>query len=300
MIRNFFSTIFFSPDERRLRAGWRLSIQTILFLFLASIVTAPLVLSGMFSDSNAPSNLILQKLIETLALFASLWVARRFLDRRTFTSLGHRINALAWRDLFAGIGIAMVIQAVMFGAFWALGWLEWQGWAWETASQATVWGTVFLYFVLFVIVGYEEELWMRGYWFQNLEDGLNVFWAFVISSSIFALLHLGNPGANLMSTLGIFLAGFFLGYAYLRTRTLWLAVGLHIGWNFFLSPVFGFPVSGLETEGLMRIIMTGPELWTGGDFGPEAGLMVIPILLLGTALVWRYSQRRQPVTRENA
>jgi len=103
-------------------------------------------------------------------------------------------------------------------------------------------------------------------------------------------LHLGNPNATWYSAAGIFLAGLFLAYAYVRTGQLWLSMGLHLGWNFFEGVVFGFPVSGLDIYRLLRIQVHGPELWTGGAFGPEAGLIVVPGLLLGTALIYGYTK----------
>jgi hypothetical protein len=103
-------------------------------------------------------------------------------------------------------------------------------------------------------------------------------------------LHLGNPNATWVSAAGIFLAGLFLAYGYLTTKQLWLPIGLHIGWNFFEGVVFGFPVSGLDIYRLMRTTISGPDLWTGGAFGPEAGLVLLPGLLLGAALIFAYSR----------
>jgi membrane protease YdiL (CAAX protease family) len=130
------------------------------------------------------------------------------------------------------------------------------------------------FFVVFILVGWNEELLSRGYQMQNIASGTNLFWGVVLSSSVFALLHLGNPNATWVSTAGIFFAGVFLAYGYIRTKQLWLSIGLHIGWNFFEGVVFGFPVSGLDIYALTRIEVSGPELWTGGAFGPEAGLIV--------------------------
>jgi hypothetical protein len=67
---------------------------------------------------------------------------------------------------------------------------------------------------------------------------------------------------------------------------------MHRGWNFFEGVVFGFPVSGLDIYPLTRIQVEGPELWTGGAFGPEAGLIVIPALILGGVLIYFYTLRR--------
>jgi hypothetical protein len=79
---------------------------------------------------------------------------------------------------------------------------------------------------------------------------------------------------------------------------LWISIGLHIGWNFFEGPVFGFPVSGLETTALLIHSDTGPALITGGSFGPEAGFIVLPIMAIGAGLTYLYVQGRQPIAIE--
>ena len=89
--------------------------------------------------------------------------------------------------------------------------------------------------------------------------------------------HLENPSASLASFSGIVLAGLLLGMLYVATRSLWLTIGVHWAWNLFEGPVFGAPISGFKTSSLLRPTIAGPSLWTGGAFGPEAGL---PLLLL--------------------
>jgi hypothetical protein len=150
------------------------------------------------------------------------------------------------------------------------------------------------FLVFFTFVGWNEELLFRGYQLQTIASGTNLSWGVVLSSLIFGLAHLSNPNAGAVWQVasGILLAGLFLSFAYVRTRDLWLAIGLHIGWNFFEGVVFGFPVSGLEIYRLLRVTVAGPELWTGGAFGPEAGLVVLPGLVLGTLLIYVYTAPR--------
>ena len=151
---------------------------------------------------------------------------------------------------------------------------------------------VLLFFVIFIFVGWNEELLSRGYHLQTIASGINLFWGVIISSAVFGLLHLGNPNATWISAAGIFFAGADLAYVYIRTRQLWLPIGLHIGWNFFEGVVFGFSVSGLDIYALTRIDVTGSVLWTGGAFGPEAGLIVLPALVLGGILIYWFTRSR--------
>jgi len=190
----------------------------------------------------------------------------------------------------AGITIAGLMMGLIFTLEWALGWLHIDGFAWQMQSTQVVLQGLLSVSFLFFLVGWQEELLFRGYQLQNIADGLNLAWGVILSSIIFSLAHLSNPGASSTSVLGILAAGIFLAFGYLRSKKLWLPIGLHIGWNFFEGVVFGFPVSGLDIYKLTQISVTGPRLITGGDFGPEAGLVLLPGLALGIFLVYGYAK----------
>jgi hypothetical protein len=94
--------------------------------------------------------------------------------------------------------------------------------------------------------------------------------------------------------IGISFGGVFLAFAYLRTRSLWLPIGLHLGWNFFEGAVFGYPVSGMNlSPNLLVQEARGPAWITGGTFGPEAGLVLLPGLLVGAWILAQYTQERR-------
>ena len=285
--RSLLARIFFSPDEPRLRAAWRLLIQTLIMLVLGTIFGLIAILLGL-SDLSSIWAQILNFLVVTI----SVYIARRWLDKRTFESLGLQRSRYTLLDLLAGIGITFVQMGFIYLLMMGLGWLTFEGFAWQFDPVSLVVTNVVTLFIMFIFVGWNEELLLRGYYLQTLAGGLNLFWGVIISSAVFGLLHLGNPNATWVSAAGIFFAGLFLAYGYIRTRQLWLPIGLHIGWNFFEGVVFGFPVSGLDMYPLTRITVQGPELWTGGAFGPEAGLIVLPALLLGVLLIYLYTSRR--------
>lgn len=292
--RPLLEIIFLSPDERRLRSGWRLLLQTSLMLIL-------LFGLGFLLDWIAYSYhwsltgtiyILIDALVELIAIFGSIFLARRFLDRRSVVSLGFVWNRHVVLDLLVGIGITFVMMGGIFLAMTVLGWIDFRGFAWQFDSLPVILGQLFLYILIFTIGGFQEELLSRGYHLQTLSSGLNLFWGIVISSAVFGLLHLANPNATWISVVGIFFAGLFLALGYLRTGQLWLSIGLHFGWNFFEGFVFGFPVSGLKDYHLLRIDISGPHIWTGGAFGPEAGLVVLPALVIGSLLVLWYTHSR--------
>lgn len=298
--RSALENIFLSPDEPRLRAGWRLMLQTILMVFLGGclsivlggilLLLEPSILTG--TGNISPLAMLLSLIAEVFAVTVSVFLARRFLDKRSIESLGLKLNPWTLIDLLAGIGITFLQMGLIYLLMSSLGWITFQGFAWQFDPIGLVIRNTLLFFVIFILVGWTEELLCRGYQLQTIASGTNLLWGVLLSSAIFGILHIFNPGANFASSLGIFLAGLFFAYAYVRIRQLWLPIGMHLGWNFFEGVGFGFPVSGLDIYPLTRIEVHGPELWTGGRFGPEAGLIVIPALLLGVLLVYLYSRQR--------
>jgi uncharacterized protein len=284
--------VFFSPDERRLRAGWRILIQLLLMLLLVMILAPGVGLFVVFNPGISSELLaFLGQVVTMFAITLSVFIARGYFDRRTFSSLGLQIDRQSLVDLLVGIGIAALIMGVIFAVQWGAGWLVIDGFAWEMETSASLLDPLGTALILFIFVSWQEELLARGYWLQNLADGIGLRWAVILSSAVFSLLHMANPGANVMAAWGLFISGLFLAYGYVATRRLWLPIGLHIGWNFFEGPIFGFPVSGLDFPGLILHTDTGHELITGGAFGPEAGLVLLIGLALGAGLIYLYSRR---------
>lgn len=282
--RSWLAQVFLSPDEQRLRAGWRLLLHSILVFG----ITATLLMLFIFIPYSTGSSFIVQVISVSLAT----WIARRLIDRRSFRSLGFQIDQHSLSDLGIGIVIPAGMMVLIFLIERTMGWLEVEAWAWQKVDSSVSLQSLIGAFLLFIAVGVYEELLSRGYHLQNLIDGTNFPMALFLSSSIFSVLHLANPHASWHSALGILAAGYFFGYAWFRTRRLWLPIGLHIGWNFFEGPIFGFPVSGMKTPSLILHRVDGPILLTGGGFGPEAGLVMVPALILGAYLIWLYTRNR--------
>lgn len=281
--------IFLSPDEPRLRAGWRVLAQLAIWVALTILLALPAaVILFLVPDSFNALNVALN----ALTILPSVWLARRYIDRRSITSLGLRRDRQAVRDLLVGIGIAALMMAAVVLIQVQAGWLRFSGTAGEQRGWLELVGGLVWWALLFAAVGFYEELLSRGYQLQNLEEGGSLVLGVVVSSGFFGLMHILNPEATWVSTLGVAVSGVFFAFAYLRTRQLWLPIGIHIGWNYFEGPVFGFPVSGMQTTSLLEHTVSGPAAWTGGSFGPEAGLVLLPGLLVGAVLVAVYTRGR--------
>lgn len=285
--------LFFSTRENRLRAGWRILAQ--LLLLWALQVAADRLLFPMITlfKPAGELSLLINLTIWVTLLTLSVFLSRRYLDRRSFGSLGLQWNQQTVPDLLAGFAIAGFLMGMIYCIEWAAGWLQFAGFIWDELSIPLVLWRTFINLLAFAILpSWGEELIDRGYRLQNLKDGLNLGWAILLTSAVFAARHLDNPNASWISTLGIFLAGWFLAYGWVRTRQLWLSLGIHAGWNFFECVVFGFPVSGFETFSLIQQKVSGPVLITGGAFGPEGGLILILALLVGAILIYWWSRLR--------
>jgi len=290
-------TLFWSTTESRLRSGWRLILHFLLLPTTLLMFSLPgallLVLWPLTTLPSEDSQILVAEILTIVAFTFATWLARRLLDRRSFRSLGFELNRHVLRDLAFGFVLPGILMGGIYVFESALGWLHFEGWAWQAAPAEVVIRGLIVYLLAFVLTGYGEELISRGYQLQNLATGLNLPLAVFISSAIFAALHLANPGASWASVLGILGAGYFLAYAWVRTGQLWLSMGLHIGWNVFEGVVFGFPVSGLNVFRLIQHQLAGPALITGGDFGPEGGLVVVPALAVGALLISLYTRGRR-------
>ncbi len=160
---------------------------------------------------------------------------------------------------------------------------------------------IFLFLVQMMAVGFYEELMLRGYVLINLKEGIRwkcisdrtaLVIAVMLSSLIFSSAHLLNPNASYITFITISLAGILLAFPFIWTGNLALSIGLHSAWNFILGGVFGFKVSGLPwSESILYVQSTGPDWWTGGLFGPEAGISGVIAMFLSLLLILIFLQK---------
>ncbi|MGW7424804.1 CPBP family intramembrane glutamic endopeptidase [Streptomyces sp. NPDC054813] len=139
-----------------------------------------------------------------------------------------------------------------------------------------------------------EELLFRGVLFRIVEERTGTWIALTSTGLLFGMMHLLNKDATLWGALAIAIeAGGMLGAAYAATRTLWLPIGLHFGWNFAESAIFGTEVSGNGAQkGLLDASTSGAQLITGGEFGPEASVYSVLLGVLVTLAFLRLAKRR--------
>lgn len=142
--------------------------------------------------------------------------------------------------------------------------------------------------------GVMEELVFRGALFRIVEEWLGSWVSVVVSSLVFGLVHLANPASTLEGALFISVeAGLLLAAAYMVTRRLWLAMGFHMSWNFTQSGIFSGVVSGGDKDpGLIKAVIQGPDLLTGGSFGLESSLIAFVVCTTTGGLLLRLAVKR--------
>ena len=142
--------------------------------------------------------------------------------------------------------------------------------------------------------GIFEELLFRGVLFRIVEEWLGSWISLVVSSLVFGLVHLMNPAATVMGAVFISVeAGVLLAAAYMLTRRLWMSMGFHIAWNYTQSGVFSGIVSGGYVEpGLIKPVIDGPTLLTGGDFGVESSVIAFVLCTVTGAALLVLATRR--------
>ena len=186
-----------------------------------------------------------------------LWPLLRSLDIHGLNDLGLKRNPHPWRDVIVGAllaGIPLICVAVVLT--WSRVFL---------LKTVVPWSSLTTVFGAAVAVPFIEEFFFRGFILGILRRSLGPGLATFFTSSFFALVHFlkapprtnevvnwysglnsiahsftqfADPMAVLAAFATLFVIGWILAGARLRTQSLWLPIGLHGGW-ILVAGVFG-------------------------------------------------------------
>jgi uncharacterized protein len=276
-------------NGQRLRSGWRILLFVVLLLVFGMV--------GLLMVSMLPPETIfwISPAVLLPATLIAGWIMLARLDGRPLGALGFALTPATPREIGLGLAIGSVLILLVTLLLFVSGSVRWVA---DDGELLDYVGMLLGSFVFFAVAAAWEEALFRGYPFQVLVEGIGAWPAIVVSSLVFAWAHGQNPEVTMLGLLNIFLAGVLLAVAYLRTRSLWFATALHLGWNWMMAFWLDLPVSGLtgfDTPGYSGV-EAGPEWWTGGGFGPEAGVAATLVLLAGT--VWLLRTERIGVSPE--
>jgi uncharacterized protein len=298
---NPLKTIFIN-EERELRSGWRVVVFLLVFAIATQLIGGLVFLFGVLIPAfrnllSSPYNSLntgwtgvlqfgLLNLVSLLSVLIANGVCARWLERRSFASTGFQFHKGWLKDFALGFALGAITLTIAVGIAAASGATFF---TLNTSDVTALAQSFFFFFIFFLGAAANEEALVRGFAFQALEHNLGALVAISITSAIFGLLHLKNEDVTLFSTFNTILAGVWLGVAYLKTRSLWLATALHFSWNFVMALVFGLPVSGIKLfKNFAWLDGTSTNRWvSGADYGPEGGAAVTLALLICTLFIWK-------------
>lgn len=267
-----FRRVFFGDNG--LRCGWRLLI----FVVIAIALMAAIWFGVRPATHHLKAQIWRMLIGESISLFAVL-VAAFIMSRiegRRFGVYGlpkqRAFGKSFWFGVLWGIVSLTILLLILrgLGAFY-FGTLAIHGE--RIAKFAAVYG------LLFLIVGFFEEFFFRGYALFTLTEGIGFWPAAILLSIAFGAVHLGNKGEAWIGALSAGLIGFFFCFTLRRTGTLWFAVGLHAAWDWSESFLYSVPDSGLKMPGhLLNSSFQGSRWLTGGAIGPEGSVFVFVII----------------------
>ena len=292
----------FINHEGELRCAWRLLVFFAVFLILAFMITALVSGVGLIvppfgsliagrTTGTPATGVLIRSFVNTITLLLAVvgasWVCARFLERRSLASVGYKLHTGWKRDVGIGLALGAATLALSVGISMAAGAVEFRLRAGGTGLLIANFAALFIFFSLAAAF---EELLTRGFAFQALAHNAGPVVAITLTSAAFGVLHLYNPGVTLFATVNTVLAGVWLGFAYWKTRSLWLATALHVSWNVAMMFLFGLPVSGITDYSEMGLLIgkPGSPAWlSGGDYGPEGGAAATVLLLASTFVIWK-------------
>jgi len=266
-------------------------------LLFASLLRATVFVVVCYFPTWVFTNLMTPVVDPLVASAASLAVAvlittafmMRLYEMRPFYMVGLFVNRAGALHLGVGLGLGAGASLLIVLTQWAAGWARF-----ERGPAAPDWLATFGFGLLILLVGSTgEELLFRGYGFQHLIRAFGPWIAILATAGLFGWAHTTNPSFTSLSLVNTALFGAVFGYAYWRTRDLWLPLGMHLSWNFCLAAI-GANVSGFKIKlTALSVLSVGPPLWTGGDYGPEASLLTTLVLLATGIFLWKAPLRQQ-------
>jgi membrane protease YdiL (CAAX protease family) len=291
--------IFVGPNG--IRAGWRLlmllafmgATAVILLLILTHI---PYVVRHIPPNNAGPTVMTpLISIFSEALMLVWLLVAvtiMKLIEKRTFADYGLPSSKFFGKSFWIGVPYGFAMLSLLLLGIAALHGFS-LGSVDLTTGAALHYGI--LYGIAFIMVGYFEEFWFRGYMQATLGSGIGFWGAAILLSLAFGAIHLGNSGEAIFGAAMAGAFGLLAAFSLARTGTIWFAIGMHAGWDWAETYFYGTPDSGMLAKGhLLNATFHGANWITGGSVGPEGSYLVPVVLALGAVGIhFLFPARRQ-------
>lgn len=306
----------FKNKNSQLRSGWKIASVFgpfyIVSSILALIILVGFIIFQLMTRSMERNDLInflnnlnsnitintslgfLVNIAQCLSMIFFVVLFWKVYDKRPIREIGLINIKKGYKDLIKGLVFGAVSLTLVFVILLETGQVA----LINPLSKPNFSFAIVTGLIVFILVGINEEMFSRGYCMTVLKQTGNKYVVVIVSSLIFALMHSFNPGMNLFCYLNLFLFGLLTAYMAIKSGNLWLSIGYHITWNYFEGNVFGFLVSGQGAAGIYNLKVPVSNLINGGSFGPEGGIVVTFIILVGFLYLWKVYKPRDMVSNE--
>ncbi|UCG28233.1 MAG: CPBP family intramembrane metalloprotease [Bacteroidales bacterium] len=259
--------------ENRLRSGWRI------LLFFAIAFPPLYFLTYLYWEE-----LLLRYFILFWLLLILSFMFVGFFDKRPISTIGFYFHRRAWTEYFQGVLIGTVLVSILFFFEIITGSIE------VSFKRITISLLKHILVISLFTTFFQsafEELFFRGYIFQNLIEATNSFAAIIIISLVFGAGHMLTPNSKWIVAINLSVFGAMHALAYIKTKSLYLASGLHFSWNYFMRNIYSLPVSGTKSSySLFDVQETGQAWITGDEYGPEAGIPALFLMIICSIFIW--------------
>lgn len=273
---------------------------SLVFIFISQLGVIPLLimLRGVFtftetgsldiqSSTNTAEGLWMAVFLifSFIFMYFILWAWLKFFEKRPFWTLGYELKN-AVKQYARGFLFGMLMFVGSVAILSVFGSVAFESGDSSKQGVAAIGGVILVLFG-WIIQGGAEEVLIRGWVLPVIGARYKAWLGLLISSLIFSLLHGLNPNLSAIALINLALFGVFAGLYAMREGSMWGISALHSVWNWVQGNFFGFEVSGTQADGgtLINLMETGEDWLTGGAFGPEGGVAVTIVLLIGIAVI---------------
>lgn len=277
-----------SITKQKLRKSALARIIFGLIICFASLIIGQQIFTAIpgVSELNADVRNLIKGIFVSALVLGSYWLFYSKYEKRKIAELSSKSfgkHLLSGIVIGSGLQVLTILIIYLFADF-------------EVVAVNPV-NTLIIPFTVAFTVAILEEVLIRGIIFRIAEEKLGSVIAIIISCVIFAGLHLVNPHVTAVSILCIIAVGVLLAAAYMYYKSLWVPIAIHFAWNFSQNGIFGAITSGNEkTSSLLTSKISGPEILTGGGFGPEGSIQAVLLCTISAAIIlWQVYKKHKTV-----
>lgn len=293
--------MIFKNKYNEVRSGWKILLLALLVIALIlglsivlGIVMGVILLVKGGIDPSIGINLDTFGNYEWMLIISSLMgdgvyiiaciIIWKVFEKTKISKMGMTSIKSGYKELIVGLVLGAVTISIAAIVIIAIGDVK----LINPISEPQISMSLLYGLISFIFVGFGEEILSRGYIMSVLKQTRNKWIVLIMPALIFAALHLGNNGIDVLSFINLFLVGVLFAYMFMKSKNIWMPIGYHITWNYFQGYIWGFKVSGTNSNGLYAIENITNNIINGGDFGPEGGVIVTIIICLTFYFVYRY------------